>query len=118
MGGVLKACWGPSQACTVGCGGQRAVLWSSCVMTMKLSCHLRLIGLDQPTSGSKLTDPPSVFHCLSLSPSRSTLSLAIFLLPTQNNGLHMVLTIILLGPKVLYCSRRPGTFCVSSYVLL
>lgn len=21
MGEVLKACWGPSQACTVGCGG-------------------------------------------------------------------------------------------------
>lgn len=32
IGEVLRACWGPSQACAVGCWGFGR--WSSCVMSM------------------------------------------------------------------------------------
>lgn len=74
-GWSVKGLLGSKSGLYCGVWGLRAVLWSSCVMTMKLSCHLRLIGLDQPTSGSKLTDPPSVFHCLSLSFTVSLYSL-------------------------------------------
>lgn len=72
------------------CGvlGLRVVLWSSCVMTMQRSCHLSLIGFDHPTRGSKLTDPPSVFLCLSIFLSFSCYPF-FFLLQSSDISVHI-----------------------------
>lgn len=72
---IVRSLLGSKSSLYCGVQGHRAVLWSSCVMTMQLSCHLSLIGLAQSMSSTKLSDPPILF----LFPSLPLPSYVIFL---------------------------------------